>query len=105
MLAPRLPFLQITHLGRMGERDQCGVRGSVINVPAEPDDTLRRLTPLLREDDKLCVVNIKRKLHKHKRPYASSFVNREVLRKWGRYLSQSALYKKYGVAFDESLVD
>ena len=104
VLAPRLPFMQIMHLGRMGKRGQFGVKGSVINVPAEPDDTLRRLIPLLPEDDKLCVVNIKRKLT-HKRPYASSFVNREVLSKWGRYLSQSPLYKKYGVEFDERLVD
>lgn len=62
MLAPRLPFMQVTHLGKLGKRGQLGVKGSVINVPTEPDETVRRLIPLLPKDDKLFLVHIKRKL-------------------------------------------
>lgn len=101
ILALRLPFQQIVHLGRMGSRGQFGVIGSVINVPTDAPDTVRKVIPLLPEEDELCVVNIKRKLA-HRRAFASSFVNRENIIAWGRFLQNSTLYKEHGAVFDES---
>ena len=99
ILAPRIPFQQITNLGRMGRRGQYGLRGSVINIPTEPGETVKQVVPLMPRDDQLYVVNLKRRLV-HKRPYASSYVSKEALQLWGEYLSDSELYHKYGVTFD-----
>ncbi|XP_052133445.1 uncharacterized protein LOC113205714 [Frankliniella occidentalis] len=104
VLALRLPFQQIVHLGTMGQRGQYGVRGSVINVPTEPDQTVRTVIPLLPEEDQLCVVNIKRKLM-HKRAFARSFVRKDNIIQWGRFLEQSTLYREYGARFDETRLD
>ncbi|KAK3926609.1 Rhodocoxin [Frankliniella fusca] len=104
VLALRLPFQQILHLGTMGRRGQYGVRGSVINVPTQPDHTVRTVIPLLPEEDELCIVNIKRKLM-HKRAYARSFVEKEKLVQWGRYLQSTPLYREHGAVFDESRLE
>ncbi|KAK3930352.1 ATP-dependent DNA helicase, partial [Frankliniella fusca] len=101
VLAPRIPFQQITHLGRLGRRGQYGLRGSVISIPTEPSDVTKKVIPLLPEDDQVCVVNLKRKLT-HKRAYASSDVNREMIRVWGSFLAGTELYKKHNIVFDES---
>ncbi|KAK3922022.1 Insulin-like growth factor 1 receptor [Frankliniella fusca] len=93
VLALRLPFQQIY-----------GVRGSVINVPTEPDQTVRTVIPLLPEEDQLCVVNIKRKLM-HKRAYARSFVDRTKVLERGRYLQSSPLYREHGVSRPGDEVD
>ncbi|XP_026285113.2 uncharacterized protein LOC113211074 [Frankliniella occidentalis] len=104
VLALRLPFQQIVHLGTMGQRGQYGVRGSVINVPTEPDQTVRTIVPLLPEEDELCVVNIKRKLV-HKRAFARSFVRKDKIIQWGRFLEKSTLYREHGAKFEESRLD
>lgn len=69
ILAPRIPFRQITNLGRMGRRGQYGLRGSISNIPTEPGQTPKQTQtlPLMPGDDEVYVVNLKRKLV-HKRP-------------------------------------
>lgn len=104
ILAIRLPFQQIVHLGRMGTKGQLGVKGSIINVPVDPDETVHKIIPLLPHEDELCVVNLKRKLC-HRRAFASSFVDKEKLKAWGQFLEQSTLYKQHNVVFDASRLD
>lgn len=104
VLALRLPFQQIMHLGTIGSRGQYGVRGSVVNVPTDPTRTVRTVIPLLPEEDKLCIVNIKRKLV-HRRAFARSFVDKKNLIEWGRFLQQSTLYREHRAVFDESRLE
>lgn len=99
VMAPRVPFQHITNLGRMGRRSQYGLRGSIINIPTEPGETIKQMIPLMPQDDHVYVVNLKRRLI-HKRPYCSSFVSKHALIEWGKYLTGTELYKKYGVTFN-----
>ncbi|KAE8740782.1 hypothetical protein FOCC_FOCC013706, partial [Frankliniella occidentalis] len=100
ILALRLPFQQIVHLGKLGKLGQYGCKGSVINVPTNSSDVVHKIIPLLPEDDQLCIVNIKRKLI-HKRAYARNFVDKTKITTWAKFLVKSSLYKEYGVIFDE----
>ena len=103
ILAPRIPFQHITNLGRMGRRGQYGLRGSVINIPTQPNETMKQVIPLMPSEDQVYVLNLKRRLV-HKRPYASSYVSRAALQAWGGYLTNTELYMKYGVTFDPERV-
>lgn len=103
ILALRIPFQQITNLGRMGRRGQWGLRGSVVNIPTDPNQTVQKVIPLMtndesNENDQVYVVNLVRKMV-HQRPYASSYVSKEALLEWGTYLTGTELYKEYGVQF------
>ncbi|KAE8738044.1 hypothetical protein FOCC_FOCC016482, partial [Frankliniella occidentalis] len=101
ILALRVPFQQVTNLGKMGKRGQYGLKGSVINIPIEPVENLYHLIPLLPKEDELYIVNLKRKLV-HKRPYASSFVSKNILEIWCEFLVNTELYVKHGVKFDRN---
>ncbi|KAK3930898.1 ATP-dependent DNA helicase, partial [Frankliniella fusca] len=101
LVALRIPFQQIVHLGSMGKFGQYGCKGSVINVPIDTPEVIRQIIPLLPEEDELYIVNLKRKLI-HKRAYARNFVNCENLKKWCVFLEKSSLYREFNVKFDES---
>ncbi|KAK3916003.1 ATP-dependent DNA helicase [Frankliniella fusca] len=101
LLALRIPFQQIIHLGSMGKFGQYGCKGSVINIPVDAANVINQIIPLLPEEDELYIVNLKRKLI-HKRAYARNFVNSEKLRKWCVFLEKSTLYREYNVKFDEN---
>ncbi|KAE8742023.1 hypothetical protein FOCC_FOCC012439 [Frankliniella occidentalis] len=104
IVALRIPFQQITNLGKMGKRGQYGLKGSVINIPTEPETNVKNLIPLLPEEDQLYIVNVKRKLV-HKRAYASSFVSMNTLKSWCKYLSKTELYVKHGAVFDNTRLE
>ena len=92
LVAPRQAFAQFRKLSRGGQQ---GLKGSVVNVPAN-NDIIQTLLPRLPRLDQTVGVRLKRKLE-YAAAYNSSTVRPVALDEALDYLVQQPLYQKEGV--------
>lgn len=93
MVAPRIPFMNIRRLTH--EAGQYGIRGQVINVPIDVQQTVKSL-PRSVPNDAAIHVHLKHRLLA-KPVYKAGVVTNNKVYAWLEYLVETPLYRFYGV--------
>jgi len=100
LVSPRIPFMQIRHLKRVGGSK--AILGQVINVPVDID-TMVKLLPRQLDDDHAFNVHIKKHLLHNSVAY-KGLVKKSTVKAWLIYLLQTPLYKAYCVTIDKDFL-
>jgi hypothetical protein len=100
LVSPRLAFAQIYQLKGYG---QYGIRGSIVNVPANLD-LIQNVLPRLPHDSSIIVVYLKRKLE-YKSIYMSGFVRPNIVMKALFDLCKTPLYENANISIKEDWKD
>lgn len=98
LIAPRLRFMSIRRLTHGS--DQCGIKGQVVNVPINVQNTVQCL-PRNIPDDAAFDVHLKRRLV-NKRLYKEGLINKQNVHEWLKHLEHSPLSKHLKIKIDWS---
>jgi hypothetical protein len=100
LVSPRLAFAQIYQLKGYG---QYGIRGSIVNVPANLD-LIQNVLPHLPHDSSIIAIYLKRKLE-YKSIYMSGFVRPNIVMKALFDLCKTPLYENANISIKEDWKD
>ena len=100
LVSPRIPFMQIRHLKRVGGSK--AIVGQIINVPVDVNTMVQQL-PRELDDDHAFNVHIKKHLL-HSSVAYKGLVKKSTVKAWLTYLLQTTLYKAYCVTLNKDFL-
>lgn len=97
LIAPRIPFMQVRELPRGG---QLNIKGNVVNVPADVNETVRVLPRTLNDSETIPIKFKRRKEYKHHIAFERVRPNKVfAAAKW--LVENSELFRNEGITISE----
>ena len=100
LISPRIPFMQIRELG---VDKQYGIKGNVVNVPIDIDNTVKLLP---RNFDKTETIQILlKRMIQHKSTYIKEYIRPHKVKTAAKYIVQQPLYVEEGIKLSDEWFD